>query len=427
MPYSELGSKQQAAENAALTNQGRNALAKYLLANKRREKFDQGLSNARSLEGAITPTPQRVEFDISKARALEGLTNKSSEGTGIANIVGRPGYVGSMYKMGDAYYPAGEGSLTDSLDNIASFVKNNPRLSAETTALGAAGTFGKILGQGESFANFVAKEGNPGGRGIRRGTVESMRGELEAPATTSTYLDAASYFTPGTALKGLGVIAKGTAKAAGMGGKIAGIAAGSKPLRIATGLAAGTAAYTGYNEAAPENAEAISLTRLSNVISSSGSKGLLTAVAKTGRSANARASRKLQNITGLSKEQLLEQGIFERVTPSEYLKKLTDFKSKNPEAYQGVLDWEKTMADTGQGVRQKYGLVVAHDKAIGVADKATHGPKDVFFVPGTTNTKMETRTFKEFVADEFATGQFKSQADVVKRYGLAHIPKELLY
>lgn len=253
------------------------------------EQFNQGLSNARSLEGLTTPTPQRVEFDISKARALEGLTNKSSEGTGIANIVGRPGYVGSMYKMGDAYYSAGEGSLTNSLNSIASFVKDNPRLSAESTALGAAGSFARILGQGESFADFVAKEGNPGGRGIRRGTVESMRGELEAPATTSTYVDAGSYFTPGAALKGLGVVAKGTAKAARLGGGAASMAAGSRPVRIGTGLAGGVGAYAGYNEINPTEAEAVSIPNFTKLLT----EGLKAEASRPGRNLANKTARQI--------------------------------------------------------------------------------------------------------------------------------------
>jgi hypothetical protein len=222
------------------------------------EQFNQGLSSARAVEGLTTPTPQRVEFDISKARSLEGLTNKSSEGTGIANIVGRPGYVGSMYKMGDAYYPAGEGSLTDSLNSIASFVKDNPRLSAETTALSLAGTFGRLSGQGGSFADFLAENANAGGLGIRRGTVESMRGELSRPASAMDVVDATTYATPGAALKGLGLIAKGTASAAKAGRAIGGLAVGSKPARVATGLAAGAGGYAGYTEAKPEEAEAVS-------------------------------------------------------------------------------------------------------------------------------------------------------------------------
>jgi hypothetical protein len=223
------------------------------------EQFNQGLSSAFALEGLTMPTPQRVEFDISKARSLEGLTNKSSEGTGIANIVGRPGYVGSMYKMGDAYYPAGEGSLTDSLNSIASFVKDNPRLSAETTALSLAGTFGRLSGQGGSFADFLAENANAGGLGIRRGTVESMRGELSRPASAMDVVDATTYATPGAALKGLGLVAKGTASAAKAGRAIGGLAVGSKPTRVATGLAAGVGGYAGYTEAKPEEAEAFPL------------------------------------------------------------------------------------------------------------------------------------------------------------------------
>jgi hypothetical protein len=49
----------------------------------------------------------------------------------------------------------------------------------------------------------------------------------------------------------------------------------------------------------------------------------------------------------------------------------------------------------------------------------------VFFIPGTTNDLMATRSFKEFVDDEFATGNFATRDAVIKRYGLSHIPKEL--
>jgi len=269
------------------------------------EQFNQGLNNSRALEGLTMPTPQRVEFDISQARSLEGLTNKSSEGRGIADIVGRPGYVGSMYKMGDAYYPAGEGSLTDSLNSIASFVKDNPRLSAETTALGLAGTFGRLSGQGSSFADFLAENANAGGFGIRRGTVESMRGELSRPASAMDVVDATTYATPGAALKGLGLVAKGTASAAKAGRAIGGLAVGSRPARVATGLAAGVGGYAGYTEAKPEEAEAFPLGKvLSLGIDSAAAKRLLDT------SFNSRVRGDLRRITG-NKNLSLKEGLRE--------------------------------------------------------------------------------------------------------------------
>ena len=60
------------------------------------------------LEGLISPKADRIQVDLRRSRALEGLINKSSEGMGVADLAGRPGKADIMYKKGDTYFPAPE-------------------------------------------------------------------------------------------------------------------------------------------------------------------------------------------------------------------------------------------------------------------------------------------------------------------------------
>jgi hypothetical protein len=398
---------------------------------QKQDEYNQGVSSGRALEGLTTATPQRIDVDISKARALEGLTNKSSEGMGLANMMGRPGNVDIMYKSGDAYYPALNESLTENLSTMASFIKDNPRLSAETTALGLAGTFGRLSGRGSSFADFLAENANAGGVGIRRGTVESMRGELSRPATTMDVVDAATYATPGAALKGAGLVAKGTALAAKAGRVAGGLAIGSKPARIATGLGSGALGYAGYTEAKPEEAQAFPLGKLLSLgIDSEAAKRLLDT------SFNSRVRGDLRRITGdknlslreglkefapkglaqsatqrsgrvgqtgkQSRSPLIEEGAFS-VIPTDTVASVKNFLKGNPDVKDGDIEWGHLKARSKGGPSTGSNLVPMRKE---------------------TNAAIADRNIDEFVDEQIKSGL--SLSEVKNKWKLNHIDDSIL-
>lgn len=79
---------------------------------------------------------------------------------------------------------------------------------------------------------------------------EVLAPEFTSDATYGDFIDTASWFSPGSFLKGL--------KAAGKAGSVGAKAFGAAPrqARLAGGLAAGAGAYAGYNELKPEEADA---------------------------------------------------------------------------------------------------------------------------------------------------------------------------
>jgi len=383
------------------------------------EQFNQGLNNSRALEGLTMPTPQRVEFDISQARSLEGLTNKSSEGRGIADIVGRPGYVGSMYKMGDAYYPAGVGSLTDSLNSIASFVKDNPRLSAETTALGLAGTFGRLSGQGSSFADFLADNANTGGLGIRRGTVESMRGELSRPASAMDLVDAATYATPGAVAKVAGSAVKGVSFAAKAGKVASSLAVGSKPARVATGLASGAAGYAGYNEVKPEEAEAASLSKFVSLLENSGEAAARKYARRQAKAITSRHRRRVFDMAyGEGAPRPRGEGWY---NDPEYAGLGLEQKVTTDQIYNDLMRWYRA-AQKGSPIARELldlptsdynALHFGHNKqALSKGGSLSEGK----FIPGTTNLKQGARGQISFVK-KYAENNNLTYEEAAKQLG----------
>lgn len=79
---------------------------------------------------------------------------------------------------------------------------------------------------------------------------ETLAPEFTSDATYGDFIDTASWFSPGSFLKGL--------KAAGKAGSVGAKAFGAAPrqARLAGGLAAGAGAYAAYNELKPEEAKA---------------------------------------------------------------------------------------------------------------------------------------------------------------------------
>lgn len=82
---------------------------------------------------------------------------------------------------------------------------------------------------------------------------EALAPDFTSDTTYGDVIDTASWFSPGSFLKGLKV----TGKAGSMGVKAASMA--PRPARIAGGLAAGAGAYAGYNQLKPEEAKAVSV------------------------------------------------------------------------------------------------------------------------------------------------------------------------
>lgn len=259
----------------------------------KQDEFNKGIQDARSLEGMITPTPQRIDLDLTQSRSLEGLMNKSSEGRGLAEIMGRPGNVDILYKSGDAYYPARNESVAQNLTDMAKFVKDNPRLSAETTALGTLGTFARLSGQGSAVGDYLYN--NAEDAGIRRGTIQAMRGEFEKPAGFMDAVDALTYATPGSVLKIGSKFIKGSMQAAKAGKAISGMAIGSKPARVATGLAAGAGAYAAYNEANPSEADAASLSKFVDLLENQGEEAARAYARKQAKAITSRHRRRVFN------------------------------------------------------------------------------------------------------------------------------------
>lgn len=271
--------------------------------------IDAAFQSGANMEGIINPTPTKTTFNISNARALEGMKKAGAEGLGIAEVAGRPGSVDVMYKYGQSYYPVPQESFIESLNNMAKFIKDNPRLSAEMAGLGALTSFGRILGTGKSMgADFEAGKGNIGGYGIRPGTAMAYDAEnvMGQKAGVADYIDAFTYFVPGV-------------------GSTKPVALAAKAVKAApkTSAAIAGAGAVGFAALQPDEAEA------ANIL-----QALKFAAGEFGTSRPAfnqysRVHRALKNAGIYSGDPLYKQ-IVGTVTNKDAGKMFADFIKKNP-------------------------------------------------------------------------------------------------
>ena len=130
---------------------------------------------------------------------------------------------------------------------------------------------------------------------------EMLAPEFTSDATYGDFIDTASWFSPGSFLKGL----KAVGKAGSVGAKA--FNAAPRQARLAGGLAAGAGAYAGYNELKPEEANAASFESIMNLTKSARVGGRTrTELDRIVKQINKTTSKRYGSGKGLGKDEIEE-------------------------------------------------------------------------------------------------------------------------
>lgn len=198
---------------------------------KSRQRFTQGIGQARALEGMASPTPTRSKINLDIGRSLEGMRQEGSVGFG-PDAAGKRNLSDVMERFGDPQFGAvfrqpelrlqGEGGK-----EMVELAKEEPRLFAELMALSTIQAASKVAASTSRDLGGRARGDEPlnllsaineltgkatGQQAIRQGTVEFMRPEFRKEPTAGERIEVGLAFIPG--LGPLGGITRGVAKAA---------------------------------------------------------------------------------------------------------------------------------------------------------------------------------------------------------------------